>query len=911
MSQWQQIQMLDSIHREQVHRLYSDDCLPMEVREYLAYWIEEQNWNQVMQSDCSQAYWLFQTMLAHLDDQLGRLAYHAENNSNMVLKHNLRRSKLDLQAKYENHPEELANIIDGLLREERAILAAAATANSPVEPPPDTTVITGQENNIEDRLAEMRKAVQGLKNFIGQLEDLQEIFDFRFKAYKILENSAPSDPSLCKKLNELQVLINNLDRHRKDVLAQIQALLGRSDTLRDLLLSELSKWKDCQRRACIGDVCDTTLQQLEKWCTGNAEDLFHLLLVLQYLEDLHRKVTYSGDPLPLQLPQLKQRLQEQISCLLKSAFVVESQPKMPFPSRRPLLLKTNNKFSVRVRLLVKLMDQDHKMEVKIEIDSGSANLVGFRRFNILPSTTKTMVKDRPQVQGLVCDFSHIMLKEQKPCGSGKGKGGKGASEGSLPITEELHVITFTLDYCYLGLRCQLQTSTLPVVIFSNVNQASSAWASILWFNMLGADPKNQLFFSNPTAATWAKLSEVLSWQFLDATKRGLDAEQLKMLGKKLCGPKVKPQNIITWHQFCKETCPPGENFSFWTWLDGILGLIQEHLLELWKNNLIMGFVSRKREKDLLKEKREGTFLLRFSETTRDGGITCTWVGYNNGSPTFRSVVPYTKAELNSLALPDIIHDYQLLAEEDIPENPLRFLYPDIPRNEAFGPYYSERREGDLMEQRKYLNHRLIRVSSRHPDEPRLPGVNLQEPQIPGVNPQEPRLLSVNPQELRLLSMNPQEPQLPGVNPQEPQLPGVNPQEPRLLSMNPQEPRLLSMNPQGPRLLSMNPQEPQLPGVNPQEPRLPGVNPQEPRLLSVNPQEPQLPGVNPQEPQLPGVNDAFPLDNMNEVNVLLRNVMLDGNDPFLPPPAEDEQAEYHQLFGLPHEMPELILDDADF
>lgn len=106
-----------------------------------------------------------------------------------------------------------------------------------------------------------------------------------------------------------------------------------------------------------------------------------------------------------------------------------------------------------------------------------------------------------------------------------------------------------------------------------------------------------------------------------------------------------------------------------------------------------------------------------------------------GPPAFRAVVPYTAAELASLALPDIIRDYQLLVEENIPENPLQFLYPDIARDEAFGPYYSQRQEGtarhgtvqgehlppplisplspgNLTEQKKYLNRRLIRVSSR-------------------------------------------------------------------------------------------------------------------------------------------------------------------------------------------------------
>lgn len=34
-----------------------------------------------------------------------------------------------------------------------------------------------------------------------------------------------------------------------------------------------------------------------------------------------------------------------------------------------------------------------------------------------------------------------------------------------------------------------QTSTLPVVIVSNANQISSAWASILWFIILSTDAK--------------------------------------------------------------------------------------------------------------------------------------------------------------------------------------------------------------------------------------------------------------------------------------------------------------------------------------------------------------------------------------------------------------------------------------
>lgn len=55
--------------------------------------------------------------------------------------------------------------------------------------------------------------------------------------------------------------------------------------------------------------------------------------------------------------------------------------------------------------------------------------------------------------------------------------------------------------------------------------------------------------------------------------------------------------------------------------------------------------------------------------------------------------PYTASELVSLALPDIIRDYQMMMEENIPENPLKYLYPSTARDEAFGPYYSQRQEG--------------------------------------------------------------------------------------------------------------------------------------------------------------------------------------------------------------------------
>lgn len=58
---------------------------------------------------------------------------------------------------------------------------------------------------------------------------------------------------------------------------------------------------------------------------------------------------------------------------------------------------------------------------------------------------------------------------------------------------------------------------------------------------------------------------------------------------------------------------------------------------------IMGFVSKGKEKLLLKKKQSGTFLLRFSESVI-GGITFSWVELShNGESGFFRLISHRKA----------------------------------------------------------------------------------------------------------------------------------------------------------------------------------------------------------------------------------------------------------------------------
>lgn len=44
MAQWERLFNLPAVYRQHLDELYDKDVLPMEVRHYLAIWIEKQEW---------------------------------------------------------------------------------------------------------------------------------------------------------------------------------------------------------------------------------------------------------------------------------------------------------------------------------------------------------------------------------------------------------------------------------------------------------------------------------------------------------------------------------------------------------------------------------------------------------------------------------------------------------------------------------------------------------------------------------------------------------------------------------------------------------------------------------------------------------------------------------------------------
>uniref|UniRef100_A0A8C7WQT2 Signal transducer and activator of transcription n=1 Tax=Oryzias sinensis TaxID=183150 RepID=A0A8C7WQT2_9TELE len=636
MAQWNQLQQLETRYLEQLYHLYSDS-FPMELRQFLAPWIESQDWAYAANKE-SHATLVFHNLLGEIDQQYSR--FLQENN--VLYQHNLRRIKQHLQSKYLEKPMEIARIVARCLWEEQRLLQTA-TSTSQVPSLSQTSSfywLNKPTGNLSGNDMEQK---------MKMLENLQDDFDFNYKTLKsqggrIFTSAELFSPRIVK-------------------------------TNKNLTDEELADWKRRQQIACIGGPPNICLDRLETWITSLAESQLQIRQQIKKLEELQQKVSYKGDPIIQHRPALEEKIVDLFRNLMKSAFVVERQPCMPMHPDRPLVIKTGVQFTNKVRLLVKFPELNYQLKIKVCIDKS-------RKFNILGTNTKVMNMEESNNGSLSAEFKHLTLREQR-CGNG----GRTNSDASLIVTEELHLITFETEVYHQGLKIDLETHSLPVVVISNICQMPNAWASILWYNMLTNHPKNVNFFTKPPVGTWDQVAEVLSWQFSSTTKRGLTIEQLTTLAEKLLGPSVNYSGCqITWAKFCKENMA-GKGFSFWVWLDNIIDLVKKYILALWNEGYIMGFISKERERAILSPKPPGTFLLRFSESSKEGGITFTWVEKDiSGKTQIQSVEPYTKQQLNSMSFADIIMGYKIMDATNILVSPLVYLYPDIPKEEAFGKY---------------------------------------------------------------------------------------------------------------------------------------------------------------------------------------------------------------------------------
>ncbi|XP_010188726.1 PREDICTED: signal transducer and activator of transcription 1-alpha/beta-like, partial [Mesitornis unicolor] len=312
MTQWYQLQQLDSKFLEQVHQLY-DDSFPMEIRQYLAQWLENQDWEHAA-NNVSFATVLFHDLLSQLDDQFSR--FLIENN--FLLQHNIRKSKRNLQDNFQEDPIHMAMIIYNCLKEERKILNSAQLSNQMEVGGIQNTVIgmLDKQKELDAKVKAVKNSVVDVEQDIKTLEDMQDEYDFKCKTWQNREHesNSVSQEEYKKEQMNLNKMFLSLGLKRKEVVNKIVQLLNTTEHTQSALINEeLVEWKHRQQTACIGGPPNACLDQLQNWFTIVAESLQQVRQQLKKLEELEQKFTYESDP----ITKNKQVLQDRTYHLFK------------------------------------------------------------------------------------------------------------------------------------------------------------------------------------------------------------------------------------------------------------------------------------------------------------------------------------------------------------------------------------------------------------------------------------------------------------------------------------------------------------------------------------------------------------------------------------------------------------------
>jgi signal transducer and activator of transcription 5B len=224
------------------------------------------------------------------------------------------------------------------------------------------------------------------------------------------------------------------------------------------------------------------------------------------------------------------------------------------------------------------------------------------------------------------------------------------------------------------------TLSLPVVVIVHGNQEPHAWATVTWDNAFAAPGRTP--YQVPEKVVWHRVGEVLSMKFRQYVGRPLTQDALRFLAGKAFRMPTYPDDynnlILSWTQFAKEPLPD-RSFTFWEWFYALLKVTREYLRPLWQEHTMIGFISRKQTEDVLLACQQGTFLLRFSDSEL-GGVTIAWVGESTQEvgPEVFMVQPFTSKDFAIRGLADRINDLKNL----------HFLYPNIPKDQVFGKFYS-------------------------------------------------------------------------------------------------------------------------------------------------------------------------------------------------------------------------------
>ncbi|XP_003963141.1 signal transducer and activator of transcription 6 isoform X1 [Takifugu rubripes] len=646
MTQWVNMsQLLPFLPDQTINDLYPPTTFPIEARHFLAEWVESQRWEDFTLDNVeqkTQAEILFNEALRMLQSM-------AHQNTNVVDRMKLMQISRNMAVCHQ--PLEFAVMVRNILRNESAMISM----NTQI-PAPEPTLPSMQD---VDHLVLKVLDVQDTRQKMHQLQEELNWEKHNCESFQGPQQHNGLDQRMAE-IQKVQSKIQQLDYNLKSMATKRFQLLKECinclDQCQSRLISRLKLWRWEQHKATIGHPFDDNLNPLQTWCEQ----------LLGVNGKLRQELMLIGEP----IPELQERLGHLLQVLIQSSLVVEKQP--------PQVIKTQSKFSTTVRyLLGEKIAPGKPVVLKAQIinESQAKNQGSLPGDTVGELINNTAILEHNTASKSTCaTFRNMSIKKIK----------RADRKGTESVTEEKFALIFSTEITITGCDTpyRIQMISLPLVVIVHGSQDNNALATIIWdcaFCELDRVP-----FVVPEYVPWRKMYNTLNSKFTSEvqTKHNLDKCNQHFLAQKIFD---KPDYngdfsnmMVSWAQFNKEVLP-GRMFTFWQWFEGVMELTKKHLRTYWSEKLIFGFIGKQHLHLILKDKPNGTFLLRFSDS-EIGGITIAYVSTaDNGGLKIQNIQPFTKRDLEIRSLGDRILDI----------NHITHLYPNCPKHEVFQKFYTE------------------------------------------------------------------------------------------------------------------------------------------------------------------------------------------------------------------------------
>ncbi|KAK9728257.1 STAT protein, protein interaction domain [Popillia japonica] len=681
MSLWAQAQQLPHENIQQIRAIYGEH-FPIEVRHFLAPWIEEKFWSDMeFIPDNPQHEQYVANLINSLIQEIENKAASVSDSELFLNKFKLMEAAKTFKQRHSNNPMSLYNYIRQCLQTEMRLVKAASGEG--VGGMPHMMLLSTMGTEIIQQIEMLRIRTSETGEDLRKMEQEQEAFTIHY--HDCTKLNAHIQQMQNQPAQQVQQALQKTIRQKENleqvlnqkVAGLMQSRLALGDKFKEtvhllnklqsqVLDEELIRWKREQQLAGNGAVFNSNLDTIQEWCESLAELIWLNRQQIKEAERLKQKLPLDAPGVNDFLPQLVGEITQLLSTLVTSTFIIEKQP--------PQVMKTNTRFTATVRLLVggKLNVHMTPPQVKVTIISESqANILlksdklgknGDASGEIL-NNTGTMEYQQTTRQ-LSVSFRNMQLKKIK----------RAEKKGTESVMDEKFSLLFQSQFSVGGgeLMFHVWTLSLPVVVIVHGNQEPHAWATVTWDNAF-SEP-GRVPFTVPDKVPWHKVADTLSLKFRSATGRPLTEENLLFLADKAFrGTFTDANQHLSWAQFCKE--PLSErNFTFWEWFYAVMKLTREHLRGPWVDGFIMGFVKKKYAEEMLQNRPTGTFLLRFSDSEL-GGVTIAWV--SDTTEVFM-LQPFTSKDFAIRSLADRVNDLKHLL----------YLYPDTAKDVAFTKYYT-------------------------------------------------------------------------------------------------------------------------------------------------------------------------------------------------------------------------------